>query len=148
MDEGTAGSFCVVRAVLGALCCGHQVSTPANVRTSPLRGEVTTNPCPLRRRSWHCRETPWDPEAAERGLGCRVAYDVLQTGTGTAHSKVVTRCKSALTGQELGRWRRMRSLYCLTRVAILKRVRMTVEGCACASVVCCSVCLRKAWCRA
>ena len=40
-------------------------------------------------------------------------YDVLLTGTGTAHSKVVTRYKRALTGQELSRWSRMRSLYCL-----------------------------------
>ena len=31
------------------------------------------------------------------------SYDVLSTGTGTAHSKAVTRCKRALTGQELGR---------------------------------------------
>jgi len=38
-----------------------------------------------------------------------------------------------------GRWRRIRSLYCLTWVATLKRVRMIVEGWACASAVCCNV---------
>ena len=47
-----------------------------------------------------------------RGLGCRLAYDVSQTSSGTAHSRVVTRYNSALTGQALGRCRRMRSLYC------------------------------------
>src|SRR4029453_1948017 len=71
------------------------------------------------------------------------SYDVLPTGTGTAHSKVVTRCKRALTGQELGRWRRIRSLYCLTCAAILKRVSMMVEGWACASTVCGKGCVRK-----
>src|SRR5215831_3324269 len=43
-------------------------------------------------------------------------------------SKAVTRCSSALTGQALGRWRRIRSLYCLTWAATLQRVRRTVEG--------------------
>src|SRR4029453_12807973 len=70
-------------------------------------------------------------------------YDVLPTGTGTAHSKVVTRCKRALTGQGLGKWRRIRSLYCLTCAAILKRVSMMVEGWACASTVCGKGCVRK-----
>lgn len=43
------------------------------------------------------------------GLGCRCvwqggeAYEVLQTGTGTMQTRVVTRCSSALAGQELGR---------------------------------------------
>src|SRR5215813_5280073 len=65
-----------------------------------------------------------------------MAYqDVFITGSGTRYNKAVTRCSSALTGQELGRWRRMRSLYCLTCAATLKRVRMTVEGWACASGV-------------
>ena len=40
-----------------------------------------------------------------------------------------------------------RSLYCLICVATLKRVRITVEGWALASAVCCSVCVRRAWCR-
>src|SRR2546423_369980 len=69
-----------------------------------------------------------DPAAAARGMGRLAAYDVLQTGAGTAHSRVVTRCTSALTGQALGRWRSILSLYCLIWVAILQRVRMTVEG--------------------
>ena len=30
-------------------------------------------------------------------------HDVLPTGTGTAHSNMVTRWRSALTGQEVGR---------------------------------------------
>ena len=90
---------------------------------------------PLRLRPRHGSEAPWDPQAAARGRGCLAAYDVLQTGSGTAHSRVVTRCNSALTGQELGKWRRILSLYCLICVAILKRVRMTVEGCAWAKAV-------------
>jgi hypothetical protein len=52
-------------------------------------------------------------EVVSSGQGFR-HHDVLPTGTGTAHSNVVTRCTRALTGQELGRGRRMRSLYCLT----------------------------------
>ena len=50
-----------------------------------------------------------------------------------------------MTGQELGRWRRSLSLYCWICVAILQRVRMTVEGCAWAKAVCCKVGVRKAW---
>ncbi len=65
-------------------------------------------------------------------------------GTGTADKRAVTRCKSALTGQELGRWRRSRSLDCLRCVATLQRVSITVEGWAWASAVCCKVCVRKA----
>src|SRR5215510_9465963 len=91
-----------------------------------------------------CSETPEDPDAAAHGMGRLAAYDVLQTGSGTAHSRAVTRCKRALTGQELGRWRRILSLYCLICVAILKSVRMIVEGCAWAKAVCCRVCVRKA----
>src|SRR5918996_6519579 len=73
--------------------------------------------------------------ACRRGRG-RQPHDELTPGRGTRDSKAVTRCSSALTGQELGRWRRIRSLYCLIWVAIWKRVRMTVEGCACARAVC------------
>src|SRR5215467_13648044 len=71
--------------------------------------------------------------------------DVFTTGSGTTDNRAVTRCKSALTGQELGRWRRIRSLYCLTCVAPLKRVRISVEGGAVASGVCASVWVRRAW---
>src|SRR5713101_8838685 len=81
--------------------------------------------------------------AWRRGWG-RPPHDVLSTGRGTRASKAVTRCSSALTGQELGRWRRIRSLYCLTCVATLKRVRITVEGWAWASAVCWSVWVRRA----
>ena len=69
-------------------------------------------------------------------------------GAGTADNRAVTRCQSALTGQELGRWRRRRSLYCVICVATLKRGSITVEGWALASAVCGSVCRRRAWCRA
>ena len=65
--------------------------------------------------------------------------DVFNAGPGTAESRAVTRAKSALTGQEVGRWRRIRSLYCLTCVATLKSVRIRVEGWAVASAVCDSV---------
>src|SRR6266581_5797016 len=77
---------------------------------------------------------------------CGVSHqDVSKTGAGTRESKAVTRCRSPLTGQDVGRWRRIRSLYCLTCVATLKSVTMRVEGWAVASAVCCSVCVRKAW---
>src|SRR5438093_5617595 len=77
--------------------------------------------------------------------GQRHSQDVFLTGRGTAYSRAVTRCRSALTGQALGTWRSMRFVYCLTCAAILQRVRMTVEGWACASAVCCKVEVRKAW---
>jgi hypothetical protein len=51
-------------------------------------------------------------DVVSSGQGLR-HHDVLPTGTGTAYSKVVTRYKRVLTGQELGKWRRIRSLYCL-----------------------------------
>src|SRR6516164_1098074 len=63
------------------------------------------------------------------------SQEVFPAGRGTTYSKAVTRCRSACTGQALGRWRRRRSLYCLTCVAILKRVTMIVAGWACASAV-------------
>src|SRR6516162_274131 len=62
-----------------------------------------------------------------------------------AVSKVVTRDNRALTGQDVGRWRRIRSLYCLLWVATLKRVRITVAGWAVASAVWASVGVRRAW---
>jgi hypothetical protein len=46
--------------------------------------------------------------------------DVFKAGPGMAVSSVVTRCNSAVTGHEVGRCRRMRSLYCLTWVATLR----------------------------
>ena len=39
----------------------------------------------------------------------------------------------------------MRSLYCLTCAAIVQRVRMSVEGWACARAVWCKVEVRKTW---
>jgi hypothetical protein len=72
------------------------------------------------------------------------AYDVLLPSTGTAHSKVVTWGKRALTGQALGRWRRLRSLYGLTCAAIVKRVSRRVEGWACARMVWGKGCVRQA----
>src|SRR4029450_4119683 len=75
-----------------------------------------------------------------------MAYqDVFNAGTGTTESSAGTRPKSALTGQDVGRWRRIRSLYCLTWVATLKSVRISVEGCAVASGVWASVWVRRAW---
>ena len=70
--------------------------------------------------------------------------DVFNAGTGTAESRVVTRGQSALTGQDVGRWRRIRSLYCLTWVATLNSMRITVHGCAVARAVCDSVWVRRA----
>jgi hypothetical protein len=49
------------------------------------------------------------PGAAALGRGQMGPQDVCNAGTGTAESRVVTRCKSALTGQDVGRWRRIRS---------------------------------------
>jgi hypothetical protein len=67
--------------------------------------------------------------------GGRRPQDVFKAGTGMAVSSVVTRWSSALTGHEVGRWRRMRSLYCLTWVATLNSVRITVDGWAVAKAV-------------
>jgi hypothetical protein len=47
----------------------------------------------------------------------------------------------------MGRGRSIRSLYCLTSVATLKRARITVEGWAVAKAVWARVCVRRAWCR-
>jgi hypothetical protein len=74
-----------------------------------------------------------------------VPQDVFNAGMGTANSRVVTRCKRALTGQDVGRWRRIRSLYCLTWVATLQSVRIRVEGWAVARAVWDSVWVRRAW---
>src|SRR5215510_15120063 len=74
--------------------------------------------------AWSLREGSWPGDAGRD----RPYHDVLTAGSGARYSKAVTRCSSALTGQELGRWRRIRSLYCLTWVATLKRLRITVEG--------------------
>ena len=65
-------------------------------------------------------------------------------GTGMAVSNVVTRWSNALTGHEVGRCKRIRSLYCLTCVATLKSVRITVEGWAAAKAVWASVWVRSA----
>jgi hypothetical protein len=110
----------------------------------PLRSMATTMPYPWRLRPRHGSKAPWDPPAAARGRGCRAAYDVWPTGAGTAPSRVVTRGHRALTGQALEKWRRILSLYCLICVAILTRVRLTVEGCAGAQAVCWRVGVRQA----
>ena len=68
------------------------------------------------------------PGAAALSRGRMAPQDVFNAGTGTAASSAVTRAKSALTGQDVGRWRRIRSLYCLTCVATLKSVRISVAG--------------------
>src|SRR6185295_1713851 len=77
--------------------------------------------------------------------GCRRPQEVFNAGTGIAVSNVVTRRNSALTGHDVGRCRRIRSLYCLIWVATLNRVRITVEGWAVASAVWASVWVRRAW---
>jgi hypothetical protein len=56
-------------------------------------------------------------------------------GSGRAVRRAVPRWRSPVTGHEVGRCRRIRSLYCLTGVAIFNKVRMTVEGCAGAQAV-------------
>jgi hypothetical protein len=56
--------------------------------------------------SWSLGEGAWPVDAGEIGPD----HDVLTAGSGTRESKAVTRCSSALTGQALGRWRRIRSL--------------------------------------
>jgi hypothetical protein len=59
-------------------------------------------------------------------------------------SNAVPRRNSALTGHDVGRWRRRRSLYCLTWVAPLNNVRLTVDGGAGASAVWARVEVRRA----
>src|SRR5207249_11881208 len=70
--------------------------------------------------------------------------DVFNAGTGMAERRAVTRYKSALTGQDMGRGRSFRS-FCVSCVATLKSVRGTVAGWAVASAVWDSVCVRRAW---
>ena len=65
---------------------------------------------------------------AASGWGYRSPEEVGKAGTGMAVRNVVTRCNSALTGHEVGRCKRIQSLYCLTCVAPVTSVRMTVEG--------------------
>src|SRR5215467_1108298 len=77
--------------------------------------------------------------AAVLDRGQRALQDVFSAGTGTAESRVVIWDKRALTGQAVGRCRRIRSLYCLTCVATLKSVRISVEGWAVARAVWASV---------
>ena len=112
----------------------------------PQRDNSTTNAvCPPQRPSRRRvlgavgRDAAW-----QRRRGVR-PQAVFQVGTGTRERKAVTRCRSPLPGQDVGRWRRIRSLSCLTCVATLKSVTMRVEGWAVARAVCCSVCVRKAW---
>jgi hypothetical protein len=129
--QGVLREFVVQFEPFWGLCTeGKRSQLPQTHAPCPLRCVAIITVDPLRLRLRRGSEAPGDPEAAARGMEGIAAYDVLQTGSGTAQSKVVTRCNSALTGQELGRWRRILSLYCLICVAILKRVRMTVEGCA------------------
>jgi hypothetical protein len=99
--------------MLGPLYRRQEAPISVNARTSPSQGYGDRHDLPLRLRLKHGSAAPGDPEAAVRGRGRLAAYDVLQTGSGTAHSRVVTRCNSALTGQERGKRRRTLSLYCL-----------------------------------
>jgi hypothetical protein len=77
-----------------------------------------TNIAPLLLTSQRHRGGVTGVEVVSSGEDGLPQYDVLPTGAGTALSTVVTRCKRALTGQELGQWRRIRSLYWLIWVAI------------------------------
>src|SRR2546425_1974536 len=100
---------------------------------------------------------PWadqGPESGARSIGggatgvdwrCRRPQEVFKAGTGMAVSHVVTRRNSALTGHDVGRCRRIRSLYGLIWVATLHRVRITVPGWAVARAVWASVWVRRAW---
>src|SRR3989441_1232308 len=130
------------------LCAEESVSAPKNGRTSPAEGRFAGMAfVPSADYRGVKDEGRWTCSSREC-QGTSMPQAVLTLGTGTADNRSVTRDKSALTGQELGRWRRIRSLYCLTCTATLKRVSITVEGWAWASAVCCKVCVRKAWCRA
>src|SRR4029453_321803 len=120
-------------------------SAPKNARTTPWRG-MTTSTTVSPRLTARRRERP----AVGEGPGSLVSkwmkdQDVFNAGTGIAERRAVTRCKSALTGQDVGRWRRIRSLYCLIWAATLKSVRITVEGWAVANAVWAKVCVRRAW---
>src|SRR5256885_214994 len=117
------------------VAAGQRERTASKGRRYPFR-EASTS-------LWRALEPMGRGVACRRG-GDRPDHDVLTAGSGTRDSKAVTRCSRALTGQELGRWRRRRSLYCLTWAATLQRVRITVEGWAWASAVCCSVWARRA----
>src|SRR5262245_58947801 len=147
LDKHAERDFCVMGA-LEETCSGGEAATlPAHGRTRSPQGLCTIHaavPCAddevSRAKAHRSRSHP-----LARG---RLLYqDVLKAGTGRAVSNVVTRCHSALTGHDVGRWRRIRSLYCLTCVATLKSVRITVEGWAVARAVWASVWVRRAWCK-
>ena len=80
---------------------------------------------------WSSREEA----LAAGGWGYRSPEEVCKAGTGMAVRHVVTRGHSAWTGPEGGRCQRIRSLSCVTGVATLTSVRMTVEGGAVARAV-------------
>src|SRR5215813_2473979 len=114
-------------------------------RTTPLQGCLGT-PClaPLTDEASVARPGCCGPKRAYlHGRGIP-HHDVFTLGSGTRYSKAVTWCRSPLTGQELGRCRRIRSLYCVICVATLKRVRLSVEGWAWASAVWWRVGVRRA----
>jgi hypothetical protein len=145
MSKSTEGIVYAGRAILEALRSGLEVADTrqrAHLALSGLWRRPDSAPCDGD-GGLDC-EALWHTGAAERRLEPRVDEEVLQIGAGMAHSRVVTRCKSALTGQALGRWSRLLALDCLTCVATLKRVRMIVEGCAWAKAVWWRVCVRKA----
>ncbi len=78
----------------------------------PHRGVSTAHISPLLRTSKRRVLGSVGPQTASRGRGRMAHQDVCTRGTGVV-SRAVTRWKSALTGQALGRGRRIRSLYCL-----------------------------------
>jgi len=121
-----------------------ELGAPCPPRDSATQHAVCLLQIPSRRRVLGAvgREA-----ACQRRGGVR-PQDVCKTGTGTSESKAVSRCRSPWTGQDVGRWRTIRSLSCLTCVATVQSVTMRVEGGAVASAGCCSVCVRTAWWRA
>ena len=104
----------MVIAAQGFSSAGQRVLAPENARTAPPQGRAPSHtrfPVLTARR-----RVPrvMGPRTAALSRGRMAHQDVFTAGTGTAESRAVTRAKNALTGQDVGRWRRIRSLYCLT----------------------------------
>lgn len=90
-----------MRAILGTLNRGQEVSPSANTRTSPAQGCGATTGAPLRLRARRCSETPWAPEAVDRGRGRRLEQQ------GKLHS--LQRSRLALEGDMHARKRELAS---------------------------------------
>jgi hypothetical protein len=95
--------------VLEVLLCQPRGSVPDNARTTLPQGRCTI-PSPVHGAAGEALRAQVRGPGGNQPARGRIGYhDVFNAGTGRAKSRVVTRCKSAVTGQDVGRWRSIRS---------------------------------------